>query len=89
MIPKEKFVILTPLAPHAWMPFFWDGGVGWGSKFFWHADTPVWWPLCVDLDPGPEFFFLMHRPPNQWRGSRVRTPGTPGQPLYGPLPVTT
>ena len=40
-------------------------------------------PLCVNLDPGSEQpFLLFHGPPNQWWGSRVRTPGTPSWPAY-------
>ena len=50
MIPNEffEFAPSTPL----YLGATFLGGVGWGLNLF-----SVWWPLHVDLEPGPEQFF--------------------------------
>ena len=75
-----KFFVFDPFSPPYPGAAFWGGaggGVsgGGGSKLLCE-----FWVLCVDLDSGPGIFFLVHGPPNPWRGSRVLTPGTPGRP---------
>ena len=70
-----NFSILTPLPPRTRVPLF--GGVsgGVGQNFFAYSGCCVWIWTQV-----PGNFFLVHGPPSPWRGSRVRTPGTPGRP---------
>ena len=74
-----NFSFLTPLAPPTRVPLFGGVGVGgvWGGgqNFFAYSGCCVWIWTQV-----PGNFFLVHGPPNPWRGSRVRTPGTPGRP---------
>ena len=78
-----NFSFLTPLAPVPGYPFL--GGWG-GQNFFAHSGCCVWIWTQVQGN-----LFLVHGPPNPWRGSRVRTLGTPGPPPppYGPLLVRT
>ena len=79
MIPQFSF--LTPLPPRTRVPLFWGmgGGLGGcrggGQNFFAYFGCSVWIWTQV-----PGNFFLVHGPPNPWRGSRVRTPGTPSRP---------
>ena len=79
-----NFLFLTPLAPpYPGTPF--GGGGGGGCRggclnFFAYSRCCVW--IWTQIRGN---FFLVHGPPNLWRGSRVRTPGTP--PPYGPLLV--
>ena len=76
-----NFSFLTPLAPRTRVPLL--GGWGWGGggvggggqNFFAYSGCCVWIWTQV-----PGNFFLVHGPPNPWRGSRVPTPGTPGRP---------
>ena len=62
-----SFSILTPVPPpYAGTPL---GCVcvcvmGGGSNLL-----CILWPLCVDLDVGPEQYFLVYEPPNPWQGS--------------------
>ena len=74
-----NFSFLTPLSPRTRVPLFGGVGVGGcrggGQKFFAYSRCCVWiWTQVLGN------FFLVHGPPNPWRGSRVRTPGTPGSP---------
>ena len=66
-----NFSILTPLPPRTRVPLFGGGG----QNFFAYSGCYVWIWTQVRGN-----FFLVHGPPNPWRGSRVRTPGTPGRP---------
>ena len=80
-----NFSILTLLTPHTRVPLF--GGVevgGGGQNYFPYCGRCVWIWTRVWGD-----FFLVYGPPNLWRGSRVRTSGTPCRPPYGPLRVRT
>ena len=77
-----NFSILTPLPPRTRVPLFGGVGGGWGGcrggggqNFFPYSGCCVWIWTQVRGN-----FFLVHGPPNPWRGSRVRTPGTPGRP---------
>ena len=59
--PNEffKFESSTPCTQ---VPLFWEGGVGGGgggSKLL-----CVFWPQCVNLDPGPKYCLLIHGPSN-------------------------
>ena len=71
-----NFSFLTPLPPSTRVPLFGGvgvGGVGGGVKTsFTYSGCSVWIWTQVRGN-----FFLVHGPPNPWRGSRVRTPGTP------------
>ena len=80
-----NFLILTPLRPpyrvRGWWEEWWWGG----ENFFVYCGRCVWiWIWVLN-----NFFFLEYGPLNPWRGSWVQTPGTPGRPPYGPLPVRT
>ena len=77
-----NFSFLTPLAPHTRVPLFGWVGVsgGGGQNFFAYSGCCVWIWTQVRGN-----FFLVHGPPNPWRGSQVRTPGTPGRPPIWPL----
>ena len=78
-----NFSFLTPLAPQTRVPLFGGGcvGVGWGAqKFFAYSGCCLWIWTQVRGN-----FFLGHGPPHPWRGSRVRTPGTPGRPTLRAL----
>ena len=63
-------------------------GGGGGKNFLAYCGRCVWIPTWV-----PNNFFLVHGPPNQWQGSWVQIPATPGHPHppspHGPLPVRT
>ena len=76
-----NFSILTPLPPRTRVPLFGGVGGGWGGcrgggqNFFPYSGCCVWIWTQVRGN-----FFLVHGPPNPWRGYWVRTPGTPGRP---------
>ena len=75
-----NFLFLTPLPPRTRVPLFGGSGVGGcrgggGQNFFAYSRCCVWIWTQVRGN-----FFLVHGPPKPWRGSRVRTPGTPGRP---------
>ena len=77
-----NFLFLTPLAPRTRVPLFGGGGGvcggvsgGGGQNFFAYSGCCVWIWTQVRGN-----FFLVHGTPNPWRGSQVRTPGTPGRP---------
>ena len=52
-----NFSILKPLSPGTWVPHF--RGVGGGGSNL----LCILWPLCVDLDLGPEHLFSEIRTP--------------------------
>ena len=87
-----NFSFSTPLAPRTRVPLFAGVGVcvgggvggGGGQNFFAYSGCCVWIWTQVRGNS-----FLVHGPPNPWRGSRVRTPGTPGRPPIWPLLVRT
>ena len=71
-----NFSILPPLTPLTRVTPFLGGGVGgWEAKLL-----RVLRPLCVDLDLGPQTFYLVYGHPKPWRGSQAQTPGTPSRP---------
>ena len=75
-----NFSFLTLLPPRTRVPLFGGGGGcrGGGQNFSAYSGCSVWiWTQVWGN------FFLVHGPPNPWRGSRVRTQGTPGRsPLW-------
>ena len=80
MIPNEFFVFDPFSTPYPGTPFWGGGGVGGGGveagqNFFAYSGCCVWIWTQVRGN-----FFHVHGPPNPWRGSRVRTPGTPSRP---------
>ena len=61
---------------------FWEGGERWSQNYFGYCGRCVWIWSQVRGN-----FFSQMDPLNLWRGSQVRTSGTPGRPPpMGPGP---